>query len=117
MKADYYRYFAEFKTDDAKKAAAEHARKANDDASNIACAVLPVTHPIRLGCALDLPMFQPVRIADLEKAWEIARTAFEDAIAALDNVAETLCKDSTFIMHLFGNNLTFWTFDREGAEP
>merc|ERR1712151_1059461 len=47
MKADYYRYIAEFKTDDAKKAAAENARKAYDDASNIASAGLPVTHPIR----------------------------------------------------------------------
>merc|ERR1711981_1165761 len=36
MKADYYRYIAEFKTDDAKKTAAENARKAYDDASNIA---------------------------------------------------------------------------------
>merc|ERR1712238_19157 len=53
MKADYYRYIAEFKTDDAKKTAAENARKAYDDASNIASAGLPVTHPIRLGLALN----------------------------------------------------------------
>ena len=44
MKADYYRYIAEFKKDDAKTTAGESARKAYDDASNIASAGLPVTH-------------------------------------------------------------------------
>merc|ERR1712071_623516 len=58
MKADYYRYIAEFKTDDAKKAAAENARKAYDEASTIASAGLPVTHPIRLGLALNFSVFQ-----------------------------------------------------------
>merc|ERR1711865_1284952 len=54
MKADYYRYIAEFKLDDAKKSAAESARSAYDDAS----AGLPVTHPIRLGLALNFSVFQ-----------------------------------------------------------
>merc|ERR1711939_29621 len=36
MKADYYRYIAEFKVDTAKKDAAENARKAYEDASQVA---------------------------------------------------------------------------------
>jgi hypothetical protein len=35
-----------------------------------------------------------------------ARTAFEDAIAELDNVAEDSYKDSTLIMQLLRDNLT-----------
>merc|ERR1711988_1341927 len=58
MKADYYRYIAEFKVDDAKKSAAENARKAYDDASSVAGSGLAVTHPIRLGLALNYSVFQ-----------------------------------------------------------
>uniref|UniRef100_A0A7S2TBU9 14-3-3 domain-containing protein n=1 Tax=Prorocentrum micans TaxID=2945 RepID=A0A7S2TBU9_PROMC len=48
-------------------------------------------------------------------AW---RTAFEDAIAELDNVAEDSYKDSTLIMQLLRDNLTLWTSDQEaGGEP
>merc|ERR1719379_1184632 len=36
MKADYYRYIAEFKSGDAKTSAAESARKAYEDASSMA---------------------------------------------------------------------------------
>merc|ERR1712188_306151 len=113
MKADYYRYIAEFKTDDAKKAAAENARKAYDDASNIASAGLPVTHPIRLGLALNFSVFQYEVLGNPEEACKMARTAFEDAIAELDNVAEDSYKDSTLIMQLLRDNLTLWTSDQE----
>ena len=53
MVADYYRYIAEFKTDNAKKEAAENARKAYEQASAVAESGLAVTHPIRLGLALN----------------------------------------------------------------
>merc|ERR1712232_864787 len=79
MKADYYRYIAEFKTDDKKKEAAENARKAYDDASNIASAGLPVTHPIRLGLALNFSVFQYEVLGNPEEACKMARTAFENA--------------------------------------
>ena len=47
----------------------------------------------------------------------MARTAFEDAIAELDNVSEDSYKDSTLIMQLLRDNLTLWTSDQEGGEP
>merc|ERR1719401_1963525 len=49
MKADYYRYIAEFTEGDKKKAAAESARQAYDEAKKVADVDLKVTHPIRLG--------------------------------------------------------------------
>merc|ERR1712232_162299 len=58
MKADYYRYIAEFSTGDAKSKAAENARLAYQEASNIAEKDLAVTHPIRLGLALNFSVFQ-----------------------------------------------------------
>jgi len=118
MKADYYRYIAEFKNDAEKTAAAESAKKAYEEAQKVAEKDLPVTHPIRLGLALNFSVFQYEVLANPDEACKMARTAFEDAIAELDNVAEDSYKDSTLIMQLLRDNLTLWTSDQEGGgEP
>jgi len=119
MKADYYRYIAEFSDGQAKTDAAEKARLAYADASGVAEKDLAVTHPIRLGLALNYSVFQYEVLGAPDEACKMARTAFEDAIAELDNVAEDSYKDSTLIMQLLRDNLTLWTSDQEagGAEP
>jgi len=117
MKADYYRYIAEYKDGDAKKGAAESARQAYAAAQEVAEKDLAVTHPIRLGLALNYSVFQYEVLSNPDEACKMARTAFEDAIAELDNVAEDSYKDSTLIMQLLRDNLTLWTSDQEGGEP
>merc|ERR1712232_683196 len=118
MKADYYRYIAEFSDGDKKSKAAESARLAYEDAAKVAEADLVVTHPIRLGLALNYSVFQYEVLQNPDEACKMARTAFEDAIAELDNVAEDSYKDSTLIMQLLRDNLTLWTSDQEaGGEP
>jgi len=115
MKADYYRYIAEFRDGDAKSKAAENARKAYAEAAAVAEKDLAVTHPIRLGLALNYSVFQYEVLSQPDEACKMARTAFEDAIAELDNVAEDSYKDSTLIMQLLRDNLTLWTSDQEGG--
>merc|ERR1711953_206881 len=115
MKADYYRYIAEFSDGEAKSKAAENARLAYQEASDVAEKDLAVTHPIRLGLALNYSVFQYEVLQQPEEACKMARTAFEDAIAELDNVAEDSYKDSTLIMQLLRDNLTLWTSDQEEA--
>jgi len=115
MKADYYRYIAEFRSGDAKEKAAENARKAYAEAAAVAEKDLAVTHPIRLGLALNYSVFQYEVLNQPDEACKMARTAFEDAIAELDNVAEDSYKDSTLIMQLLRDNLTLWTSDQEGG--
>merc|ERR1712007_131213 len=117
MKADYYRYIAEFSEGAAKSTAAENARLAYEDASKVAEKDLVVTHPIRLGLALNYSVFQYEVLSNPDEACKMARSAFEDAIAELDNVAEDSYKDSTLIMQLLRDNLTLWTSDQEGGEP
>jgi len=117
MKADYYRYIAEYKDGDGKKAAAENARQAYQAAQEVAEKDLAVTHPIRLGLALNYSVFQYEVLSNPDDACKMARQAFEDAIAELDNVAEDSYKDSTLIMQLLRDNLTLWTSDQEGGEP
>merc|ERR1712122_40610 len=115
MKADYYRYIAEFSDGDAKSKAAESARLAYEEAAKVAEKDLAVTHPIRLGLALNYSVFQYEVLQNPDEACKMARTAFGDAIAELDNVAEDSYKDSTLIMQLLRDNLTLWTSDQEGG--
>jgi 14-3-3 protein epsilon len=118
MKADYYRYIAEFSDGEAKSKAADSAREAYSEAAGVAEKGLAVTHPIRLGLALNYSVFMYEVLGNPEEACQMARTAFEDAIAELDNVAEDSYKDSTLIMQLLRDNLTLWTSDQEAAgEP
>merc|ERR1712127_879340 len=116
MKADYFRYIAEFTEGDKKTKAAESARQAYQEASQVAEKDLVVTHPIRLGLALNYSVFLYEVLSNPDDACKMARTAFEDAIAELDNVAEDSYKDSTLIMQLLRDNLTLWTSDQEPEE-
>merc|ERR1712117_624118 len=111
---DYWRYKAEYKEGDDKKGAAEEARKAYEEANKVAERDLVVTHPIRLGLALNFSVFQYEVLGQPDAACKMARTAFEDAIAELDNVAEDSYKDSTLIMQLLRDNLTLWTSQEDG---
>merc|ERR1712038_1152608 len=93
----------------------EDARKAYEKATGVAEKDLAVTHPIRLGLALNYSVFQYEVLQSPDEACKMARTAFEDAIAELDNVAEESYKDSTLIMQLLRDNLTLWTSDGEAG--
>merc|ERR1719219_1801952 len=116
MKADYYRYIAEFTDGNTKEKAAADAKAAYADATQVAEKDLVVTHPIRLGLALNYSVFMYEVLSQPAEACTMARTAFEDAIAELDNVAEESYKDSTLIMQLLRDNLTLWTSDQEGGD-
>jgi len=110
MKGDYHRYIAEYKLDGEKTAASEAAKEAYNGAMEKANA-LTVTHPIRLGLALNFSVFYYEVLNKPEEACQMARKAFEEAIAELDNVSEDSYKDSTLIMQLLRDNLTLWTSD------
>lgn len=111
MKGDYHRYIAEYKGTEEKKQASEDAKTAYQQAMEIAEKDLPVTHPIRLGLALNFSVFHYEVLSNYEAACTMARQAFEDAIAELDNVSEDSYKDSTLIMQLLRDNLQLWTSD------
>merc|ERR1711904_519776 len=61
-----------------KMKAAESARAAYDEAQKVAKKDLAVTHPIRLGLALNFSVFQYEVLQNPEEACKMARTAFED---------------------------------------
>uniref|UniRef100_A0A804LUD0 14-3-3 domain-containing protein n=1 Tax=Zea mays TaxID=4577 RepID=A0A804LUD0_MAIZE len=111
MKGDYHRYLAEFKTGAERKEAAESTMIAYKAAQDIALAELASTHPIRLGLALNFSVFYYEILNSPDKACNLARQAFDEAISQLDTLGEDSYKDSTLIMQLLRDNLTLWTAD------
>ncbi|XP_058192664.1 14-3-3-like protein GF14 iota [Rhododendron vialii] len=109
MKGDYDRYIVEFNQE--KKEAAEQSLKGYEAASASANIDLPSTHPICLGLALNFSVFYYEIMTSPERACHLAKQAFDEAIAELDTLSEDSYKDSTLIMQLLRNNLTFWTSD------
>ena len=116
MKGDYFRYLVEIRAPDTpeREKVAEKSRKAYEDATE-ASEELAATHPIRLGLALNFSVFYYEIEGKPEKACELAKKAFDDAIAGLDGVSEDSYKDSTLIMQLLRDNLTLW--QAESDEP
>lgn len=76
-------------------ASSEASLAAYEQASNIANVELPPTHPIRLGLALNFSVFYYEIMASPDKACNLAKQAFDDAIAELDTLSEESYKDST----------------------
>ena len=115
MKGDYYRYLAEVKNANDKTVVTEKAceayQLASDESSN-----LPTTHPIRLGLALNYSVFYYEIKNNPEKACQLAKSAFDDAIAELDTLKDETYKDSTLIMQLLRDNLTLWTSEADGKD-
>ena len=96
--------------------AAPHPCALVQAATEIADEELDPTHPIRLGLALNFSVFYYEILSAPERACQLAKKAFDDAIQELDTLSEDSYKDSTLIMQLLRDNLTLWTSDLEGGE-
>lgn len=116
MKGDYHRYLAEFSSAEDRKDAATKSLEAYTEATEVAETCLPPTHPIRLGLALNFSVFYYEIFNSPENACQLAKKAFDDAIAELDTLNEDSYKDSTLIMQLLRDNLTLWKSDQDGED-
>lgn len=113
-KGDYYRYVAEFCTGEERKQASENSLTAYKDATSVAEKEMPTTNPIRLGLALNFSVFYYEIMNNPTRACELAKKAFDDAVAELDSLPEESYKDATLIMQLLRDNLTLWNSDTTG---
>lgn len=108
MKGDYYRYLAELEKTPKGTEACHDAKEAYELATTEANTQLSVVNPIRLGLSLNKSVFYYELLSDSTGACQIAKTAFDSAIAELDELKEDSYKDSTLIMQLLRDNLTLW---------
>lgn len=113
MKGDYFRYLVEVKPEgEERKSNSEKSKDAYGSATEAAIE-LQNTHPIKLGLALNYSVFHYEIMNDPKQACELAKKAFDEAIAELDSLKEDSYKDSTLIMQLLRDNLTLWTSEND----
>lgn len=115
MEGDYYRYIAEYKSESGpeRTTAITKAELAYSKAMEHAKKNMPSTHPNRLGLALNYSVFYYEILNSPDKACNLAKEAFDEAINDLEKLQENDCKDSTLIMQLLRDNLTLWTSDNQ----
>ncbi|KAI3358624.1 hypothetical protein L3Q82_015038, partial [Scortum barcoo] len=106
MKGDYYRYLAEVASGEDKKTIINSSQEAYQQALDISEKEMPPTHPIRLGLALNFSVFYYEIVNSPDQACQLAKKAFDEAIAMLDSLNNESYKDSTLIMQLLRDNLT-----------
>lgn len=116
MQGDYYRYIAEYSLDNEKNNAAKKAQDSYDQAQQLAISCLQSTHPMRLGLALNYSVFFYEIKQNASQACKMARDAFDEAIADLDDIDDDFYKDATLIMQLLRDNLTLWTEEVEAEQ-
>ncbi|CAH8656339.1 unnamed protein product [Dicrocoelium dendriticum] len=116
MKGDYLRYRTEVQDGPKRNESAAAAHQAYKDATEKAEATLSVTHPIRLGLALNYSVFYYEILNSPNEACELAQSAFDKAINRLDQIQGESYQDSTLIMQLLRDNLTLWTPERDANQ-
>ena len=72
---------------------------------------LAKTNPIWLGLALNFSVFYYEILRAPDKSCQLARRAFDSAVADLDNLEEDDYRDSAAIMQLLKDNLQLWSAD------
>ena len=68
-------------------------KKANEEAEK-----LSISHPIRLGLALNYSVFYFEIMQEPRKATELAKEVFDQAINEIDDVEESQYKDAAMIL-------------------
>jgi len=108
LKGDYYRYKCEFangKDFDEVCAKAEKVYKEAYELSNIC---LSISNSIRLGCALNYSVFNYEIKKSKEEAIDIAKKAFDEFMAVLDDLEISKAIDTLPSIQLLKENLISW---------
>lgn len=91
----------------------DEARQKFSEASRLSCEVLPVTDPARLAVAGAHADAWHEHWHDTEKAFEIARAAYDDAITGIDDAVGDHYRDAVRQLGQLRDRLTFWAFTME----
>ncbi|EQC29238.1 tyrosine 3-monooxygenase/tryptophan 5-monooxygenase activation protein [Saprolegnia diclina VS20] len=108
---DYYRYLAEFQSKE--QGACEKALACYGQATDIATSKLHSTNPLRLGLALNFAVFYCEIMKLPDRACQLAKQAFDDAIADMDSLTEESFRDAAMILQIIRDNLTLWTSEED----
>lgn len=77
-------------------------------AYKLALNTLEATHPTRLGLALNFSVYFRDVLNSPERACHLAKHAFDEAVAMLDQEPESTTRDSIMILQLLRDDLMLW---------
>ncbi|CAN6936335.1 unnamed protein product [Brassica oleracea var. botrytis] len=109
MKANYFRYMAEFGSDAEREGAADNSLEAYKIAMETAEGGLSPTNMVRLGLALNFSIFNYGILKSTESACKLAKKAYDEAISELDGADKQSYKDTMFIVEILRDNISVWT--------
>eukprot|EP01129_Flabellula_baltica_P011916 TRINITY_DN5300_c0_g1_i1.p1 TRINITY_DN5300_c0_g1~~TRINITY_DN5300_c0_g1_i1.p1 ORF type:complete len:262 (+),score=63.78 TRINITY_DN5300_c0_g1_i1:90-788(+) len=109
MRGDYYRYFAEYTSGEDQSEYSNMSLQAYTDAKDIAERTLPPTDPVRLGLALNFSVFYYDIRQEPERACELAKAAFDNAVNEVETLGPEEYKQTKAVLQLLSDNLKLWT--------
>ncbi|XP_015370711.1 PREDICTED: 14-3-3 protein zeta/delta-like [Diuraphis noxia] len=113
--ADYNRYAAEVIDDpDDRAAVVAISRAAYEQADRLGRKNLRPIDPIRLGLMLNYSVFLYQVCQQRRQGHDVAKLAFDEALAEIDTIEESMYDDSTLILRLIRDNLTIWIQENGG---
>ncbi|KAJ6660341.1 hypothetical protein lerEdw1_017764 [Lerista edwardsae] len=124
MKGDNYRFLAEVAEPDVKATLVKAAEQAYGEAQEISECYMEPTHPLALALALNYAILHYEVLNNPQQATDLAKAAFDKAIAGLENLSVEFYKESTVIMQHLRDSIVQWTSDQQqqkvqssGEEP
>jgi len=113
--ADYNRYAAEVIDDPGDRAAVVAiSRAAYERADRLGRKSLRPIDPIRLGLMLNYSVFLYQVCQQRRQGHDLAKHAFDEALAEIDTIDDSMYDDSTLILRLIRDNLTIWIQENGG---
>lgn len=110
LRADYNRYAAEAADDSQGRAAAvAESQAAYKHAARLGRRWLRPINPVRLGLMLNYSVFLYQICRQRRRGRDLAKRAFDEAVAEIDALDVNTYDDSTLILRLIRDNLTVWT--------
>jgi hypothetical protein len=95
----------------------ESAQQSYKNAFDDAKKGLPSTNVYRLKLALDYSIFYFEVLSAPDRACHLAKQAFDDAIAELDDLSEEQHRETAALMQRLRDKLTLWTSDNPDPDP
>ena len=113
LAADYYRYSVEFKEGADRDKGAEEAKKAYENAMELAKDKLQKANPQYLGLALNYSVFLYEIAGKKKEAITLADDTFQGAVDFLDELSEEEYSEATLVLQLLKDNVSLWNEEQQ----
>jgi 14-3-3 protein epsilon len=115
LKADYYRYSIEFKSDPERFEGVVQAQAGYERAAAIARAELTRLDPASLTIALNYSVFLYEILGKKQEAIDLADRAYKEGGCCIDGMDEATYSELTLIFELLKGNIALWTEEQAEA--